>query len=326
MGISRSAPRIRLPPVLCPTASSLRADPRAPAPRGGAGEQGPGSPECSEMPPPSSRGSGPAMPDRKERSGGRGVAPEAPRAFRPRRAWQGGRRGSGAGAAARLASPHRVFVLVRPSPGQQQQQQRGGRRHARSARQRPHPPRSHRPGAGPPTPPPPPPIRIHRARTDARGPGPAAASAAVTARSAPPPPPGLRASSSDSATSSGHPGTRRKSSRRGAATVAGRGAPARAVRGVEGFRTRCRAARSASARAQARPSGSRQLPAGWRDVGSGEPGSLWLRGGAGRVVSLGIWGLSANTPFHLVQGRSHGLHKLLLWATIIKLGQGGLGV
>lgn len=83
MGISRSAPRIRLPPVLCPTASSLRADPRAPAPRGGAGEQGPGSPECSEMPPPSSRGSGPAMPDRKERSGGRGVAPGAPRAFRP---------------------------------------------------------------------------------------------------------------------------------------------------------------------------------------------------------------------------------------------------
>lgn len=171
----------------------------------------------------------------------------APRAFRPCRAWRGGRRESGAGAAARLASPHRVFVLVRPSPGQQQQQQRGGRRHARSARQRPHSPRSHRLGAGPPTPPPPPPIHIHRARTDARGPGPAAASAAVTARSAPPPPPGLRASSSDSATSSGHPGTRRKSSQRGAATVARRGAPARAVRGVEGFRTRCRATRSASA-------------------------------------------------------------------------------
>lgn len=184
------------------------------------------------------------------------------------------------GAAARLTSPHRVFVLVRPSPGQQQQQQRGGRRHARSARQRPHPPRSHRPGAGPPTPPPPPPpIHIHRARTDARGPGPAAASAAVTARSAPPPPPGLRASSSDSATSSGHPGTRRKSSRRGAATVACRGAPARAVRGLKG------SALAAEPLAQRRPGPSR-VPAEasfCRRAGVTSalaPSSAWLRGGA----------------------------------------------
>lgn len=260
--------------VLCPTASSF---PRSRTPDGptpghqpreaepGSKAQAPRSARKCLLPAPGDPA--PPCPTGRSARAAEGLH-RAPRAFRPRRAWRGGRRGSGMEAAARFASPHRVFVLVRPSPGQQQQQQRGGRRHARSARQRPHPPRSHRPGAGPPTPPPPPPIHIHQARTDARGPGPAAASAAVTARSAPPPPPGLRASSSDSATSSGHPGTRRKSSQRGAATVAGRGAPARAVRGVEGFRARCRAARSASAWALACPSRSLQLPAGWRDISS----------------------------------------------------------
>lgn len=212
--------------VLCPTASSFPGSrardwatpdpqPREAKPRSKAQAAG-GARKCLLLPAPAD----PAPPCPT----GRSTRPAAGlhRASRPRRAWRGCKRGSGSGAAARLASPHRVFVLVRPSPGQQQQQQRGGRRHARSAQQRPHPPRSHRPGAGPPTPPPPPPpIHIHQARTDARGPGPAAASAAVTARSVPPPPPGLRASSSDSATSSGHPGTRRKSSRRGAATAAG---------------------------------------------------------------------------------------------------------
>ena len=88
--------------------SPLRADPRAAAPRGGAAEQGPGSPECAEMPPPSSRGSGPAMPDRKERSGGRGAAPGPPGlrttpGLAGRQAWERG--WGGGGRAARFASP-----------------------------------------------------------------------------------------------------------------------------------------------------------------------------------------------------------------------------
>lgn len=178
--------------------------------------------ERTERAPPRSRGSCSARPNRKAPSGGRG-ARRAAGPSRPRRARRGGGPGERAVAVASAGSnSHRVLVLVRSGPGQQQQQpQRGGRRHAGSARQRPHPPRSHRPGAGPPTPPPPPlppppprPIRIHGARTDARGPGPSLwllRAAAVTARSeAFPASRRLLASSSDSATSSGHPGTRRK--------------------------------------------------------------------------------------------------------------------
>lgn len=88
--------------------SPLRADPGAPAARGGAGEQGPGGPECSEMPPPSSRGSGPARPDRKERSGGLGAAlgPPGLGTWPGLAGRQAGERGRGGGGrAARFASP-----------------------------------------------------------------------------------------------------------------------------------------------------------------------------------------------------------------------------
>lgn len=146
--------------------------------------------ERKEMPPPSSRVPAPPGPTgrRPRTAPGSTGPPGFPGRAGPAGVSEAGSR-PGAAASAGRAS-HRVLVLVRPGPGQQQQQQpqRGGRRHAGSARQRPHPPRSHRPGARPPTPPPPPPpppqpIRIHRARTDARGPDSAAGS------SAPPPTP-----------------------------------------------------------------------------------------------------------------------------------------
>lgn len=97
--------------VLCRTASNFPgsrardwATPGAPAPRGGAEEQGPGRRECSKMPPPpSSRGSGPAMPDRKEHSAGRRAAAGL-QAAPGLAGLQAGKR-TGGGRAARFASP-----------------------------------------------------------------------------------------------------------------------------------------------------------------------------------------------------------------------------
>lgn len=74
------------------------------------------------MPPPSSRGSCSARPNRKAPLDGRGAQP-GHRAFQaalglPER--RAGVRGSGPGAAASARdTSHRVLVLVRPGPGQQ---------------------------------------------------------------------------------------------------------------------------------------------------------------------------------------------------------------
>lgn len=91
---------IQFPRVQSPRLS----DPRAPAPRGGAEEQGPGRRGCSKMPPPpSSRGSGPAMPDRKEHSAGCRAAPGLQAA--PGLAGLQAGEQIGGGRAARFASP-----------------------------------------------------------------------------------------------------------------------------------------------------------------------------------------------------------------------------
>lgn len=167
------------------------------------------------MPPPSSRGSCSARPNRKAPCDGRGAQPGR-RAFQAAPGLPGRRPGERAGEG--RASRGRLSPCARarpPGPGA-----------AVAATARRPPPRRERPAAAsssalPPARRPPTDSSAaaaadsHPPGADRRsGPGPSRwllCAAAVTARSRPTPPPGaFSASSSDSATSSGHPGTRRK--------------------------------------------------------------------------------------------------------------------